>query len=186
MLGVFPAVWPHDEGALDRIDRKILALYQDDTRRIAESIGAEVGLSSAAVQRRLKRLRASGAIAKEVALLDSRMVGVPITCVVTVSLASGPANIDRFKRQMREQAEVQQCYHVTGSTDVILIVTATSMEAYGELARSWFETAPHVARYETHVVLDRVKVGLSLPVGESADRPRQQGARAKTPRHARK
>ena len=44
---------------MDRIDRKILALYQSDTRRIAESIGGEVGLSAAAVQRRLKRLRES-------------------------------------------------------------------------------------------------------------------------------
>lgn len=148
---------------MDRFDRKILALYQNDTRRVAEAIGAEVGLSAAAIQRRLKRLRADGVIAAEIAVLDNKMVGQPITCIVTVSLSTSAANVERFKRLMRGEACVQQCYHVTGSTDLILIVTAASMEAYGAFARERFETA-HVARYETHVVLDRVKVGLSLPL----------------------
>jgi len=154
---------------MDQIDRKILALYQHDTRRIAESIGAEVGLSAAAVQRRLKRLRADRIIGSEVAVLDNKAIGVPITCIVSISLAASAAHIDRFKRQMRTKPEVQQCYHVTGSTDLILVVTAESMEAYGAFAREGFETS-QVARYETHVVLDRVKVGLSFPVplGESA------------------
>jgi hypothetical protein len=83
------------ETALDRIDGKILNLYQHDTRCIAESIGAEVGLSAAAVQRRFKRLRA-------------------------------------------------------------------------EDARRWFEPNVHVMRHDTHVALERVKVGLSLPVDAGA------------------
>ncbi len=150
---------------MDGVDRKILALYQGDTRRIAQSIGDEVGLSAAAVQRRLKRLRETGVIRAEMALLDNRSLGVPITCVVTVSMASRPAtHLDQFKRLMRAQPHVQQCYHVTGSTDFVLIVTATSMEDYGAFARQWFEGNAHVSRFETHVVLDRVKVGLSLPV----------------------
>ena len=75
---------------MDRTDRKILALYQSDTRRIAESIGAEVGLSAAAVQRRLKRLRMEGAIRNEIAVLDARAAGVPVLCVVLLTMASRP------------------------------------------------------------------------------------------------
>jgi len=149
---------------MDRIDRKILALFQHDTRRIAGSIGADVGLSAAAVQRRIKRLRETGVIRAELAQLDGAATGVPIACIVTLSMLAAPTHIDRFKRQMRSLPEVQQFYHVTGSKDFVLIVTATSMEAYGEFARQWFEVSQHVARYETHVILDRVKVGLSLPI----------------------
>ena len=152
---------------MDDLDRKILARYQHDTRRIAQTIGADVGLSAAAVQRRLKRLRADGTIVGEIAVLDNKSVGRSITCIVAVSLATTAAKIDQFKKQMRAQPEVQQCYHVTGSTDLILILTAASMEDYGGFARDWFESS-HVARYETHVVLDRVKVGLSLPIGPGA------------------
>jgi Lrp/AsnC family leucine-responsive transcriptional regulator len=148
---------------MDALDRKILALYQHDTRRVAASIGAEAGLSAAAVQRRLKRLRSDGTIASEIAVLNNVAVGRPITCLVSVVLGSSAAQIDKFTRRMRDQAEVQQCYHVTGSTDIFLIVTAESMEAYRAFARTRLEIS-QVKRYETHVVLDRVKVGLSLPV----------------------
>src|SRR5215472_14301241 len=94
------------EGArtLDRIDRKILALFQGDTRRIAAEIGERVGLSAAAVQRRLKRLRENGAIRREIALLDPAMAGVPITCIVTLALiphAAPHQQIDRFRRDMQ-------------------------------------------------------------------------------------
>jgi DNA-binding Lrp family transcriptional regulator len=155
---------------MDRLDRKILAIFQGNTRRIAESIGSEVGLSAAGVQRRLKRLRAEGAITAEIAVLDAGAVGVPITCVVSVAMASGSAprkNLDEFKRNMRTAREVQQCYHVTGASDFVLIITAKSMEEYGEFARRWFETNEHVVRFETQVVLDKVKIGLSLPIHEN-------------------
>lgn len=149
---------------MDRIDRKILALYQSDTRRIGESIGEAIGLSAAAVQRRLKRLRETGAIRGEVAVLDNAKLGVPITCIVTLAMQAPPSELDKFKKQMRTLAQVQQCYHVTGSSDLVLVVTATTMEEYGAFAREYLELSQRVARYETHVVLDRVKVGLSLPV----------------------
>ena len=153
---------------VDQIDRKILGLFQHDTRRIAESIGAEVGLSAAAVQRRLKRLRNEGVIAAEIAVLDKNAMGESIvTCIVTLSMASAPApgeHLDRFRRQMVDHPMVQQCYHVTGSSDFIVIVIAKSMEAYGTFVRRWFESNPHVTRYDTHVALERVKVGLALPV----------------------
>ena len=156
---------------MDSIDRKILALYQHDTRRIADSIGAEVGLSAAAVQRRLKRMREDGTIRAEIALLDNAAVGAPITCIVALSMAGAPpAGLDRTKRQLRSSPNVQQCYHVTGSMDFILVVTAARMEEYGRFTREWFESNAAVARYETFVTLDRVKVGLSLPV-QAADVP---------------
>jgi Lrp/AsnC family leucine-responsive transcriptional regulator len=153
---------------MDRMDRKILYIYQFDTRRIAESIGGEVGLSAAAVQRRLKRLRADGVIAAETAVLDKALVGTSmVTCIVALSMAAVPApatHLDRFRRQMIEHPMVQQCYHVTGTHDFIVIVVAPSMEAYGTFARKWFETNRHVTRFDTHVALERVKVSLSLPI----------------------
>jgi Lrp/AsnC family transcriptional regulator, leucine-responsive regulatory protein len=151
---------------MDTLDGKILALYQQDTRRVAASIGAEVGLSAAAVQRRLKRLRSNGTIAAEIAVLDHVAAGRPITCIVGITLGSRAADIDKFTRRIRRQADVQQCYQVTGSIDFLLIVTAESMEAYRAFSRTWFET-PQVARYETHVVLDRVKAGLSVPIAKA-------------------
>jgi DNA-binding Lrp family transcriptional regulator len=152
---------------MDRIDRKILALYQNDTRRVAASIGSAVGLSAAAVQRRLKRLRASGAIRAEVAVLDTKVAGVLVTCIVLLTMVARPGpskHLAQFKRDMMKLPEVQQCYQVTGTSDIVLVVTTHSMEDYGMLAREWLEGNENVVRYETFVVLDRVKVGLALPI----------------------
>jgi DNA-binding Lrp family transcriptional regulator len=152
---------------MDEIDRRILALFQHDTRQIAETLGAAVGLSAAAVQRRLKRMRADGAIEKEVALVNPAAAGVPVLCVVQLTMMSRPApraQLDRFKRQMMARPEVQQCYHVTGNHDFVLLVAAASMEAYGAFARQWFESNADIARFGTYVVLERVKVGCALPM----------------------
>jgi DNA-binding Lrp family transcriptional regulator len=142
---------------MDRIDRRILARYQSDTRRTAASIGAEIGLSAAAVQRRLKRLRADGA----------RAVGVHIRCIVLLTMASRPGpskHLARSKRDMARLPEIGQCYQVTGASDMVLVVAARSMEGYRAFAEQWFERHEDVVRYETLVVLDAVKEELSLPI----------------------
>jgi DNA-binding Lrp family transcriptional regulator len=161
---------------MDKLDRKILELYQHDTRRIAASIGTEVGLSAAAIsggnsaaaiQRRLKSLRAAGAIRAEIAQLDPGILGVRITCIVTVSMAPSAAahrQLDRFKRSMAAAPQVQQCYHVTGTMDFVIILMVPTMEEYASFARRCFESDKSVARFDTHVVLDRVKTGLSIPI----------------------
>lgn len=152
---------------MDRLDRKILALYQGDTKQPAQAIGAAVGLSAAAVQRRLKRLREAGIISREVAILDQAALGVSVTCIVLVTMAPQPSpsrHLDNFKRELRAAPEVQQCYHVTGTTDLILVVVAQDMETYGAFARRWFEANELVVRYDTHVVLERVKAGLTVPL----------------------
>jgi Lrp/AsnC family transcriptional regulator, leucine-responsive regulatory protein len=48
--------------------------------------------------------------------------------------------------------------------DFVVIVIANSMEAYGVFARKCFESNRYVTRFDTHVALERVKVGLSLPI----------------------
>ena len=152
---------------MDAFDRKILAIYQRGTRRPAAEIGELVGLSAAAVQRRLKRLRESGAVRAEVAHLDGAALGVPVTCVVLLTLASRPSprtHLDQFKLEMQAEPMVQQCYQVTGAADIVLVVSAPSLEAYGAFVRRQVEGDEAVVRYETHVVLDPVKVGLALPL----------------------
>ena len=94
-------------------------------------------------------------------------MGIGITCIVTVSMAANAAphmQLDRFKREIAAAAEVQQCYQVTGAMDFVVIVTVPAMEDYAAFTRRWFEANQAVARFDTHVVLDRVKVGLSLPI----------------------
>lgn len=151
---------------LDAFDIRLLALVQADARRGTEALAAEIGLSAAAVQRRLKRLREAGVIAATVAVLSPEAVGRSMTFVVEVSLERERADLmDAFKREIRATPEVQQCYYVTGETDFLLVVTARDMADYEAFTRRKFFGNPNIRRFKTSVVMDRVKVGLAVPVG---------------------
>lgn len=150
---------------LDQFDVAILGQLQDDNRVTSEVIAERVGLSPTACQRRIKRLRAEGAIAAEVAVLDPDLVGGRITLVVQVILARGRADIvDAFKREVQAIPEVQQCYYVTGEADFILIVTAEDIASYERLTRRIFRDNPNIQKFLTNVVMEPVKVGLRIPL----------------------
>ncbi|MFD9890982.1 Lrp/AsnC family transcriptional regulator [Amycolatopsis sp. NPDC059027] len=150
---------------LDHLDLAILACLQEDSRTIAETIGAKVGLSAAAVQRRIKRLRESGVIEREVAVLSPQALGLSMTFVVLVEMErENLAVLDAFRRQVLAEDHVQQCYYVTGTADFVLVVTAEDMAGFETFTRRMFFENPNVRHFTTSVAMDRVKVGLTLPL----------------------
>lgn len=150
---------------LDSFDRKILDRYQNDTRATAESIGKAVGLSAAAVQRRLKAMRESGVIVAEIAQIAPERVGYPLTCVVGVRLErDARAESVRFKKKMARNRNVQQCYSVTGEFDYILVVLARDVQDFDAFTQEALYDDENVRTFITFVSLDRVKVGLSTPI----------------------
>jgi len=152
---------------LDRFDLAILERYQRDTQLPAKTIGDAVGLSTAAVQRRLKRLREDGVIERECAVLSPKALGMVITCIVAVDLdREGGEDLDRFRRAMQRRPEVQQCYVVTGQADVILVVLTPDMETYDAFTREALMADANVRSFTTHVALERVKVGLDVPIAQ--------------------
>lgn len=149
---------------LDSFDRNILEIVQQSNRITSDRIAEQVGLSPAAVQRRLKRLREQRVIRGDVSVLDPRAVGRPMTLVVQVSLERERSDLmDAFRKEMRNNRAVQQCYYVTGGSDFILIVTASDMNEYERFTRAAFFDNANVRNFETSVVMDAVKVGLSVP-----------------------
>jgi len=150
---------------LDHLDRAILSKLQEDSRTIAESIGAEIGLSAAAVQRRIKRLRETGVIAREVAVLEPKALGVDMTFVVSVEMERERIEVlDAFRKQVLSDPAVQQCYYVTGSADFVLVVCCRDMTEFEEFTRRTFFDNGEVRHFTTSVVMDRVKVGLGVPL----------------------
>jgi len=150
---------------LDELDRKILERYQRDTRVPAQEIGKAVGLSVAAVQRRLKRMRETGVIAAEVSFVAPEAVGYPLTCIVEVDLDRETLpDLDRFRRSILDHARVQQCYYVTGKADFILVVLARDMADYEDFTRRVLLADRNVKSFTTHVVLERVRVGMTTAI----------------------
>jgi Lrp/AsnC family leucine-responsive transcriptional regulator len=150
---------------LDEFDKQLLQLLQQNNRMTASELGDQVGLSSSAVQRRLTRLREEKIIEADVSIISPEVVGLGITCVVDVILECGDNKaLEKFKVSMRQCQEVMQCYYVTGTYDFVLIVNVRDMQQYDEFTRLRLMDNPNVKHFYTHVVMDRVKIGYSLPV----------------------
>lgn len=150
---------------LDAFDRKILGHIQRNARMTAAELSDLVGLSPSACHRRLAALRAGGVIEAEIAVLDPKAVGRRITMIVTVTLEREQSDvITEFKRACRDTAEIMQCYYVTGQADFVMVLTARSMEAYDAFVERFLFSNRNVRRFETMVVMDRVKVGFDLPI----------------------
>ncbi len=153
------------EATVDAFDRRILATYQLDTRVSAQVIGDAVGLSAAAVQRRIKRMRGENVITAEIAAVNPDAVGLPVTVVVHVDIERETSrHIDAFKAAMAMRPEVQQCWYTTGLTDFILVVRVASMAAYEKFTREALVSQDNVAKFTSYVVLAEVKAGLALNI----------------------
>jgi Lrp/AsnC family transcriptional regulator, leucine-responsive regulatory protein len=153
---------------LDALDRHILALYQADTRVPCEQIGAQVGLSAAAVQRRLKRLRETGVIVAETAAVDCRQLGLDVTALVHVDLVDESAHATRaFRDKVVARGEVQQCYGVTGAADYVLVVVVTNLKPYDAFCEDCLLHDANVRSFSTQIVLDAAKRGSVVHIPET-------------------
>jgi DNA-binding Lrp family transcriptional regulator len=149
----------------DYSDRFILGSLQEDATLNLETLAQACGLSVASVQRRLKKLRKAGVIEREVAILSPDALGQTMTFIVMVEMERERLDLlDAFRRSVRNEPQVQQCYYITGEADFTLICTARDMADFEALTQRLFFENANVRRYQTSVVMSRTKIGLSIPV----------------------
>jgi len=150
---------------LDKADMIILRQMQEDCRIGLERLAELCALSVPSVQRRVKKLRDAQLIEKEIAVLNPAGFDTKMTFVVLVELErESLVQLDAFRKRVRGEPQVQQCYYVTGEADFILICTARDMQDFEALTHRLFFEDSNVRRFRTSVSMERTKVGLSLPI----------------------
>ena len=155
--------------ALDAFDLAILALLQQDNTTSQRDIAQAVHLSAPAVQRRIRRLRASGVIRAETAALDANRLGRPLTLLVEVHVHDEhPTRVAGLRARMLAEPAVQQCYPITGEADYLLVVTAATMADYEALTARLFGGDDNVRRFRTSVALGCLKASLHVPLPAAA------------------
>jgi len=146
---------------LDHHDLLLLALLQRDTTVTARGPGLEIGLSASSVQRRIKRLRQIGAIAREVAIVNADAVGKRMTFIVGVKVNfAQKAEVAALLRRLMADRRTQQAYYVTGEVDYILTVVVHDMQDYDEYSKTLLLSSPALARFQSNVVIEGLRVGL--------------------------
>jgi len=150
---------------MDAFDQQILRAIQKNSRVSSEELGAEIGLSASACQRRIKKLKQAGVIKHEIAVLDANKLTGFITTIVEVTLERGGEDVlDEFIQRLIEEEQIQQFYYVAGQVDFVVIVVTKDMEAYDTLSRRVFMSHSYVKKFTSHVVIQAGKTTLNLPV----------------------
>ena len=158
---------------LNTADIKLLQQLQQDASIQLDALSHICGLSIASVQRRLKKLRESGIIAREVAVLEPKPLAQNLPqkhnnfmhFIVNVEMERERIDqLDTFKRIIKKEPQVQQCYYVTGEADFTLVCIARDMTDFEALTQRLFFNNGNIRRFKTSVVMDCTKVSLALPL----------------------
>ena len=155
--------------ALDKLDKGILRLLQKNGRETYDVIGEQVGLSSSAVLRRVKRLEEAGVIDHYVALVRPEAVGLGLTAYLNVRLEKHTERhkrnpMDLFRASVQTWPEVVECAALTGDMDYLLRVVVQDMAHYSRFIMDTLLKHPSVQDCKTSFVLDRVKATTAVPV----------------------
>lgn len=159
---------------LDRTDRRILELMQDNARISNLELADAVGLSPTPCSRRVKRLEESGLIRGHVTLLDQGKLGLKLTAYIGISMdRHTPDRFEAFETEVMQYPEVLACSVVTGqSSDYLLRAVVPDMEYYerfllGRLTRIEGVTGVH-SSFELRRVIEKTQLPLDHIV-EDAD-----------------
>ncbi|MDG3088184.1 Lrp/AsnC family transcriptional regulator [Vibrio hannami] len=149
---------------MDAIDLKILEQLQIDAKVSMVSLAEKVGLSEPACYRRVRQLRTSGHIEKEVAVIKPKTMGWPLSMMLMVQLERDHGSIvNQFIDRVNQAPEVLDSWYVTGDFDVVLQVVATDMEAFDEFTQRVLHKDGSVKSVKTLVVMRHSKMAGPIP-----------------------
>ncbi|HET7850231.1 MAG TPA: Lrp/AsnC family transcriptional regulator [Pseudolabrys sp.] len=149
---------------MDAIDRKILAVVQQDASLSVAEIGQRVGLSSTPCWKRLQRLEAEGVITRRVALVDPEKVGLGITVFVSVETGDHSREwLTRFAEVVGAMPEVMEFYRMAGDVDYMLRVVVPDIQGYDLFYKQLIATVP-LKNVTSRFAMERIKSTTALPI----------------------
>ncbi len=150
---------------LDRLDRRILTVLQEDGRITTVDLAERVRLSPTATSERMKRLVREGYVTGFRAVLDPQKVGRGLLVFVEVSLdKTTPDVFERFAAAVRRSREVLECHMVAGGFDYLVKTRVEDMASYRRFLGEVLLSLSGVKESRTYAVMEEVKADAPLPV----------------------
>ncbi|WIT13337.1 Lrp/AsnC family transcriptional regulator [Paucibacter sediminis] len=152
---------------LDRIDRQILQVLQEDGRIANQELADRVGLSPSPCLRRVRALEEAGVIAGYRALLDAKKLGLSLMALVHISMdLHTPERFANFEASVRLLPEVLECLLITGQqADYQLKLVVRDMDHFQSLLLGKLTRIQGVTGVHSSFVLQHVVNRTALPVG---------------------
>ncbi len=149
---------------LDRLDRQLLALLQEDASLSNAELAEQVNLSTNACWRRVKRLEEDGFVRKRVALLSEEALGLGVTVFVAIKTnAHNEEWLTTFAEGVRALPEVVEFYRLSGETDYMLKVVAKDIQDFDRVYKQLISIAP-MHDVSSSFAMERIKSSTALPL----------------------
>src|SRR5689334_3599030 len=116
---------------MDAVDRRIVELLQNDGGLSISDLAEMIGMSTPPCWRRVKALKESGVLKRQIWEVDAERLNLGIVIFATVQLLTHDAKAtSSFRERIKDIPEVMECYVLLGSVDVLLKVVAPSISYY--------------------------------------------------------
>ena len=149
---------------MDKLDRKILELLQQDGSLTAAEVADRVGLSKAPCWRRIRKLQESGVVKQTVALLDARALNVGTTVFVMLKTAKHhEAWFDKFVSAVRDIPEVTEIHRMSGDVDYLMRIVVPDIDAYDVVYKRLI-SAVEFLDVSASFALETIKYTTALPL----------------------
>lgn len=143
---------------IDRIDRRILRLLQEDGRISNVALAAAVGLSPTPCLERVRKLERHGVIEGYHARVDPDKLGSPLLVFVEITLTRTSADtFAQFSDAARKTDEILECHLVSGNFDFLIKARVPDMASYRKLLGETILNLPGVNESRTYVVMEAIK-----------------------------
>jgi len=150
---------------LDRLDRAILAVLQQDARVSLHDIGARVGLSTTPCWSRIKKMESAGVIQGYTVRIDPAAIGFAETVIVQVTLEShSDETLEAFGKALADIPEVLEAFLISGDYDYYIRIAVRDTRDYERLLRERLYRIPGIRHSRSCFVLRRLKENLAPPL----------------------
>ena len=136
---------------IDKIDKKILDMLQQDGRSSASNIANEIDISIPTVTDRIKKLKEFGIIKGIHAVLDPKQLGLDVAAIITL-ISESSLHYKEVTKAAEKTPEVLQCLATTGKGSHMLFVVTHNSSTLEELLRK-IQSWSGVIRTETQIIL---------------------------------
>ena len=150
--------------SLDAIDRRLLAILQEDATVSVADMATRVGLSATPCWKRIKRFEREGLIKRRVAILNRDRLGLGVTVIVAIRTARHSDDwLDSFCAGVARIPEVVEFYRMSGEIDYLLKVVARDIADYDRIYRKLTKVAD-LHDVSSSFAMQEIKSTTALPL----------------------
>ena len=139
---------------LDGIDKKILQMLMENSRRPILEIAKNIGISGAAIHQRLRKLEKNNLIIGSSIKVNTKILGYTTMAFIGIFLDRATNN-KAVVNQLKEIKEILECHYTTGDWSILAKLICKDNEDLMEILTKKIQTINGVARTETYISLEQ-------------------------------